>query len=236
MTRSVDSSYRVLPKVSVSDRLVVSPQGRVSATAGQRAPRDDPDALVGAERVHLPLLLAVEQVVVVLHRDEAVPAVDPLQVERLGELPGVHRRGAEVAHLAGVDQVAERLQRLLDRRRAIPAVDLVEVDVVHPEPPQARVALGEDRLARQPRPVRSVAHPAVHLGGDDQLVPAPVLGQRAADDLLARPGGVDVRRVEEVDPGLDGRPDQRATLVLRQRPRMRSAVGFAEGHAPHAQR
>ena len=36
-------------------------------SAGERAPRDHADALVEAERVHLPLLLAVDQVVVVLH-------------------------------------------------------------------------------------------------------------------------------------------------------------------------
>ena len=39
--------------------------------ARERAPREDRDALVDALRDHLPLLLAVDQVVVVLHRDEA---------------------------------------------------------------------------------------------------------------------------------------------------------------------
>ena len=104
--------------------------------------------------------------------------------------------------------------------------------MVHPESPQAGVALGEDRLARQPGPVRPVPHPTMHLGGDDQLVPVPVLGQGATDDLLARPGGVDVRRVEEVDAGLDRRPDQRPTLrprsastgVARDRVRRRSCT------------
>ena len=43
--------------------------------AGERAPRDHADPLVDALRDHLPLLLAVEEVVVVLHRDELAPAV-----------------------------------------------------------------------------------------------------------------------------------------------------------------
>ena len=42
----------------------------VEEAAGERAPRDQADALVEAERDHLPLLLAVDQVVVVLHRHE----------------------------------------------------------------------------------------------------------------------------------------------------------------------
>ena len=43
------------------------------AAARQRAPRDHADALVDALRDHLPLLLAVDEVVVVLHRDEPGP-------------------------------------------------------------------------------------------------------------------------------------------------------------------
>src|SRR5579875_4040620 len=39
--------------------------------AGERAPRDRADTLVGTEREHLALLLPVEEVVVVLHADEA---------------------------------------------------------------------------------------------------------------------------------------------------------------------
>ena len=43
--------------------------------ARQRAPRDHADALLAAERHHLALFLAIDQVVVVLHRDEPRPAV-----------------------------------------------------------------------------------------------------------------------------------------------------------------
>jgi hypothetical protein len=48
------------------------------------------------------------------------------RVEHLGELPGVHRRGADVQRLAGFDHVAERIQGLLDGGVAIETVDLVE--------------------------------------------------------------------------------------------------------------
>ena len=74
--------------------------GAGQAAAGQRAPGDDADAFGQAEAHHLALFFAVEQVVVVLHGDEARPAVQVGEVERLGELPGVHGRGADVADLA----------------------------------------------------------------------------------------------------------------------------------------
>jgi hypothetical protein len=54
--------------------------------------------------------------------------------ERLGELPSVHRRGADVARLAGAHHVVQRLQRLLDRSAVVPAMDLVEVHIVGAEP------------------------------------------------------------------------------------------------------
>jgi len=77
------------------------------------------------------------------------------QVERLAELPREHRRGAEVPGLAGLDHVVQRLERLLDRRGVVPAVDLVEVDVIGAQPPQARVDLRQDRLRESPRPFGS---------------------------------------------------------------------------------
>ena len=63
-----------------------------------------------------------------------------------------------------------------------------------------------DRLARQARAVRARPHPAVHLGGEHDLV------ARRRSPFSARPMisslravGVDVGGVEEVDPGVEGR-------------------------------
>ena len=109
--------------------------------ASQRAPGDHADPLGGAQAHHLSLFLAVEQVVVVLHRDESRPAVQVGQVQRLAELPRVHRRGPDVAGLALLHHVVKRFQRLFDRRVVVPAMDLVEVDVIRAEPAQAGVDL-----------------------------------------------------------------------------------------------
>jgi hypothetical protein len=75
--------------------------------ASQWAPDDRPDAVVEAQRDHLAFLFAGEQVVVVLHGHEPGPVMALLQVQRLGELPRVHRRGAETADLADRHEVAE---------------------------------------------------------------------------------------------------------------------------------
>jgi hypothetical protein len=100
--------------------------------ARERAPRQDADALVDALRDHLPLLLAVDEVVVVLHRDEPRPAVALRDRLRLRELPRVHAARTDVAGFARAHDLVQHLHRLLDRRAVVPTVDLVEVDIVQP--------------------------------------------------------------------------------------------------------
>src|SRR5437660_6656862 len=57
--------------------------------------RDHPDLLLAAERQHLPLLFAVEEVEVILHRDEAGPPMLRALVQRFLELPPEHGGGTE---------------------------------------------------------------------------------------------------------------------------------------------
>ena len=96
----------------------------------ERAPDQDPDALVEAGGDDLVLGLAGLQRVVDLLADEALEAVPLGDAERLHELPARVVRAADVADLARADEVVERLERLLERRDAVPLVHLVEVDVV----------------------------------------------------------------------------------------------------------
>src|SRR5208282_4244320 len=63
-----------------------------------------------------------------LHRDEPVPSVFLLQMERLGELPRRHRARAEVAHLARAHQRVQRLQGLLAGADRIDVGGVEEVD------------------------------------------------------------------------------------------------------------
>src|SRR5437870_8578574 len=132
--------------------------------------RDHPDLLLTAQRQHLPLLFAVEEVQVILHRDEAGPTILRGLVERLLELPGEHGGGPEIAGLASPYHVMQRFHRLLDGGLVIPAMDLVEVHIIHPKSLEAVVNLAEDRLARESGTIGSLMHFAVDLGGDDDLV------------------------------------------------------------------
>ena len=72
----------------------------------------------------------------VLHADEPVEPAGVRFVEELGELPGRHAGRAEVEHLALVHELAEGIERFLDGRAAVVAVNLVEIDVVRPKAAQ----------------------------------------------------------------------------------------------------
>src|SRR5262245_40410199 len=179
----------------------------------QRAPGDHADALVEAERNHLALLLAVDQVVVVLHRDEPTPTGDGCDLLRLRELPGEHARRADVARLAGPHDVVQRPHRLLDRRLVVPAMDLVEVDVVGAEAGQRGVDGRHDVLARQATVIGSRAHREVDLRRQHVvLATREQLAQQPPGDLLGHAVGVGVGGVEERHTGLDGVPDDRLGL------------------------
>src|ERR1700691_390425 len=154
-------------------------------SARERAPWNQPDAVVDAQRIHLALLLAINEVVMVLHRDEPVPSVFFLQRERLGKLPRRHRARAEVAHLAGAHQRVERLERFFDRRRVVPWMDLVEVDEIHLEAAQRCVTRFENIFAAEARAIQPRRHRAVDLGRDYDLVPLRHLTEPSPGDLLA---------------------------------------------------
>ena len=183
--------------------------------ARERAPGDDPHALIDALRDHLPLLLAIDEVVVILHRHEAGPG-DRLG---LGELPGPHAAGADVAGLARLDDVVQRVHRLLDRGARIPAVDLVEVDVVELQAPQRSVDRGHDVLAREAPPVLAGHRLPVHLGRQHVLLAhSEQRTQQPPRDDLALPAVVDVGGVKEGDPALDGGAHDRLRSRLIDRP------------------
>jgi hypothetical protein len=167
---------------------------------------------------------------VVLHGDERCPAVPFRHPLRLRELPRVHAAGAEVARLAGADHVVQRLHRLLDRRMPVPAMDLVQVDVVQAEPSERGVDRREDVLAREAAAVRARRHLEVDLGRDHELVAGEQLRQEAAGDDLASTLRVHVGRVEEGDPALDGAPDDRLGGGLVQHPGTRGGPGVVAHH------
>ena len=101
-------------------------------------------------------------------------------------LPGRVVRAADVADLALAHERVQGLERLVERRLAVPLVDLQEVDVVGPQAPQRGLGRGDDVVAREAGVVGPLAHREAHLGGEQEAVAAAAV-ERLADDLLRRP-------------------------------------------------
>jgi hypothetical protein len=153
-------------------------------------------------------------------------------MDRMGAADGLRPRlgEAEMAHLALAHEIGHRPHRVLDGRVGIDPVLVVEIDHLHLEPPQARVAglahvigLSADAEAR---PVGS-AHIA-ELGGEHHLV-APV-GDGAAHQLLVMADAVHVGGVEEGHAELDGAVDRGDGLAL-----VAAAIELRHAHAAEAE-
>ena len=127
----------------------------------ERAPDDRADLLVERQRHQLPFVVAADQRIIGLMGDVAGQAVLLRDGQRLHQVPAGEVRAADVADLAGAHQVVERAQHLLDRRQGVEAVQLIEVDVVGAQPPQARLDRPDQVIARRadvvgPGPKRKV--------------------------------------------------------------------------------
>ena len=76
------------------------------------------------------------------------------RVLHLRELPRPHAGSAEIADLARAHQIVQCLHRFLDRRGRVKPMDLIQIDEVRTQPPEAAIDSGKDSLARQAARVR----------------------------------------------------------------------------------
>ena len=104
-------------------------------------------------------------------------------------------------------------------------------DTACPQPLQARLALGDQVMARQA--VGAVAHGHARLGRQQHLVTAAF--QDLPADLLGQPVGVDVGGVDQIDPGLQAPVDLPPGLLQVGRPDAGEPASAAEGHRAHGQ-
>jgi hypothetical protein len=96
-------------------------------------------------------------------------------------------------------------------------VEIKDVEVVGPEPAQARLGTLDDPSSRQPSPVRPWPDRVGDLCGHHPG--QAILGDGATDDLLRAATGVDVSRVDKIDPGLRGlRDDARSGRLVARSP------------------
>ena len=232
MAKSVSPRYRLSVRarswpLGPAGGALVEPAlvGAGEDAPGQRRPGHHPHAALHAVRDHLPLLLPVDQVVVVLHGDERRPAVPLGGQLQFDELPREHRRGAQVEDLARPHDVVERLHRLLDRRRGrrrarrgdgggSPAgrCSRGRGGAARRRPLPTR-ACGTGRPGSRPRPMGMAI-----LVASTYSLPREQLAEQAADHLLAGADAVDVGAVEGEQAALDGPRHDRAGLVDVERP------------------
>ncbi len=139
---------------------------------------------------------------------------------------------AEVAHLAGADEIGHGPDDLLDRHRRVHPVLVEQVDPIGPEPLQR----GFDDLPDMLRAAVEAGDPALgidpeaELGRQHDPVP-PVAGQAAAQQLLVGIGPVDLGGVDQRDPPVH-RLEQRGLAFRSVRA---PAVGEGHAHAPETQ-
>ena len=216
--------------------LGVAPVLAAQPAAVQRAPHDDAHAVALADRQQVTLDRAHEDRVGRLLAAEALTAAALGRPLRLDDQVGREGGRADGPHLALVDEVRERAERLVDVGRVVRPVHLVEVDPVGAETAQAVLARADDvapaGAVRVRRPGWDRTGPSAtgkwHFVARMTSV-ATTAGQRLGDDLLALAGGVDVGGVDEVDAGVERPVDDGDAVVVVRLPKL------AEHHGAEAQ-
>src|SRR5439155_8434063 len=136
---------------------------------------------------HATLRFTVEQAVLVLdaHESRGAGARRPLGIAQLfdGEV-----RAADLADLASPDQFVESAERVSDRRFGIGLVELVEVDAIGAETPQAVLDRPPDVIG--PGAAPALVHRPCEPGGEPECLAARSEG--AAEELLALSVAIDV--------------------------------------------
>ena len=176
--------------------LVQDPAGPGQVARRDWEPGDEADTLLGAVVEQL-FGLAVGQVVEVLDRNDVHDRLSVFQLFH-GDFGQ-----ADVTDLALRLQVLEGTQRLLGGDFRIDPVELIEVNGISLQPPQAHLdALAQILGPTDRQPLVRPLPRQTALGGDDHAVR--IGRQSFADDVFGDFRAIGVRRVNEVDADLDG--------------------------------
>src|ERR1700693_1372209 len=92
--------------------------------------------------------------------------------ERLHQVPSREIRTADVAHLAAVDEVVERIERFFDRAESIESVQLVKIDVVSAQTTKACLARLDQVMSGRTHVIVSWTGAERGLCGKNDLIPA----------------------------------------------------------------
>jgi hypothetical protein len=134
------------------------------------APGDHAEPLLQADRQDLALYVALHERVLGLQTDEPLEAVRFAHGQAPHELPTGEVRDADVAHLPAAHEVGEGREGLFQRCGAVPTMNLIEIDVVGAESPEAVLAPLRDVLAREAGVVGALAHRKKDFRGEHDVV------------------------------------------------------------------
>ena len=179
--------------------------------AGERAERREAEAVLGAERQHLLLGLAVEQRVRVLHPAEVAGGERGAKLRRRRRCSARTRRACPRARSSSSTPAVSAIGHV-----RVPGVREEQRHALDAEAAEARLELAADARRREPV-VRALVHRVERLRREDDLV-AHVGALRAeplADERLAAAAAVRVGRVERRDARLPGGVHDRERLLAR---------------------
>jgi hypothetical protein len=211
-------------------RAEVVPRGALSGVAADEAARQhavggDADAELAHDRQDLLLDAAAEERVLDLQLR------DRMDGGGAADRRDAHLREADVADVAGLHELRDRADGLLDRHRRIEARRLVEVDVVGAEALERVRQRGLDRgraaVEAEVGAVRAALGAELHLDEDLRAIAAL---QRLAQEQLVVPHAVEVSGVKERDAGVEGGVDRGDRLSA-----ISSAVSAGQSHAAEAE-
>jgi hypothetical protein len=74
----------------------------------------------------------------------------------------------------------------------------------------------------------------MHLGSDDHLIPSGKILQGTSKDFFASSNGIDIGRIEEIDPQFKGFPNDRAAVFLIEHPFVNPTRCIPKTHAAEA--
>ncbi|MCY1224079.1 hypothetical protein D9M72_362230 [compost metagenome] len=177
---------------------------------------DDADLLADAEVAHRSVeTVAVVEIVFRLQHRIAGQAAIGGDIQRFTQLQGVQVRGTDGAHLALRQQLVVGGKRFFVGRVGIGPVREIKVDIIRLQTLQRILDPLQDPAARKSLAVGPEF--GADLGDDDGLVARPArLLQPFADDrfgfaavIARRPGGVDISRIDGVEPGIEKGVEQR---------------------------
>jgi hypothetical protein len=145
---------------------------------------------------------------------------------------------AQIQDFARSHEIVERPERLLLRRVDVLHVNLIEIDAVRLEAPQAVFHGADDAVARGAGGVGAFPHAEAKLRGEHHAIAAFGLRHPRAHDALGQPVlTVDVGGVDEAHAPFERAAHDRARslLVAADLVHERLVVGFAERHRSEAE-